>query len=72
MGLVADTASRVEAHLARGQEGAQVGREVARGAVVPRDHERGPLGAEIDQRGEQVRPQAGGHEGPLRRLERSV
>ena len=67
MRLVAHAARRVEAHRARREEGLQVGGEVARGAVVAGDDQRGALGIRVDQRREQVGPQARGHEGALGR-----
>ena len=66
VGLVLHAARRVEAHPARAQELPQVGGEVARGPVVPRHHQRGPLGVAVDQAREQVRAQAGRHERALR------
>ena len=65
--LVAHAAGRVEAHLPRGEELLQVRGEVAGRAVVARHDQRGALGIGVDQRGEQVRAQAGGDERALRR-----
>ncbi len=70
--LVAHAARRVEADLPGRQEGAQVGRQVAGGAVVPGHHERRPLGVEVDQRREQVGPQARRHERALRLAARGL
>ena len=66
MGLVAHAAGRVEAHGAGREEGLQVGGEVARRAVVARHHQRGAARLGVEQRGEQVRAQAGRDKGPLR------
>ena len=63
--LVLHPAGRVEAHEPRRQECLQVRREVAGGAVVARDHERGALGLGIKERSEQVGPHARRHERPL-------
>ena len=70
MGLVAHAARRVEAHRPRREVGLQVRGEVPRGAVVAGDDQRRPLRVRVEQRREQVRPQAGRHEGALRRLVR--
>ncbi len=64
--LVLHPAGRVEAHLTGAEEGAQVRRQVAGRAVVAGHHQGGPGRLGVDQRGEQERPQAGGHEGTLR------
>ena len=57
VGLVGDAAARVEAHGARAQPRAQVGGEVARGAVVARhDHGRAAHVA-VGERGDQERTQ---------------
>ena len=66
MRLVGHAARGVEAHPPRCQPGAQVGREVAGGAIVAHDHQRGPqaLGpAHVGQRGQQVGAQRARHEG---------
>ena len=55
--LVGDAAARVEAHGPRAQPGAQVGGEVARGAVVAGHDDRRAAHVAVGQRGEQVRPQ---------------
>jgi hypothetical protein len=63
--LVAHPASRVEAHGPGRQERFQVGRQVTRRAVVAGDHQRGALRLGVEQRGQQVGPQAAGYEGAL-------
>ncbi len=55
--LVGDAAARVEAHGPRAQPGAQVGGEVARGAVVAGHHDRRAAHVAVGQRGQQERPQ---------------
>ena len=50
--LVGDAAARVVADRARRQPGAQVGGEIARGAVVADDDQRGPLGVLVGERGD--------------------
>ena len=70
--LVAHAARRVEAHLARREVGLEVGRQVARGAVIARDHERGTLGLEVEQAGQQVRAQARRDESALGRAPRGL
>ena len=65
VGLVLDPAGGVQAHLAGAEERPQVGCEVAGRAVVPGHHQRRPVGLGVEQRGEQERPQAGGHESAL-------
>ena len=55
--LVGDAAARVEAHGPRAQPGAQVGRQVARRAVVAGHHDRRAAHVAVGQRGQQVRPQ---------------
>jgi hypothetical protein len=72
VGLVAHAARRIEAHLARSEKGAQVCREIACGAIVARDHERRPLRAQVDQRGEEIRAQARRDEGALGLFARSL
>ncbi len=72
VGLVAHAAGGVEAHRARGEVGLEVRREVARRAIVSGHHERRAVGLGVEQRGEQVRAQAGRDEGPLRRGARGV
>jgi len=72
VGLVADAARRVEADRPRREELLEVGRQVARGAVVAGHHERRAVGLGVEQRGEQVGAHALRHEGPLRRLAGSV
>ena len=64
--LVANPARRVEADAARGEEGLQVGGQVAGAAVVARHHEGGPLRLGVQQRGQQIRTQALRHEHALR------
>jgi hypothetical protein len=70
--LVLHAARRVEAHRARGEEGLEVGGEVARRAVVTRHHERGTGGIRVHERCQQVRAQARGHKRPLRLLARRL
>src|SRR5436309_3632069 len=65
MRLVADAARRVQPHDARAEEGLEIRREVARGAVIARHDERGLVGTRVEQRGQQVGPQAGAYEGTL-------
>ena len=55
--LVGDAAARVEADGARAQPRAQVGGEVARGAVVARDDDRGAPRVAVGDGRDQVRPQ---------------
>ena len=67
MRLVAHAARRIEAHRTRAEKGLQVGGQVASRAIVARHHQRRALGVGVDQRGEQVRAHARGHEHPLGR-----
>ena len=55
--FVGDAAAGIEAHRARPQPRAQVGREVARGPVVARDDHGGPARVAIGDRRDQVRAQ---------------
>ena len=63
MRLVGDAAAGVEAHRPRVQPGAQVGREVARLAVVAGDDQRRPHALLVGQRGQHVGPQRRRDEG---------
>ena len=64
--LVGDAARGVEAHRARAQPGAQVGRQVPRAPVVAGDHQRRAIRIQqalgVDQRRDQVRAQRRGDE----------
>ena len=64
--LVPHAARRVEPHGPRREECLQVGGEVARRAVVAGHDERGPAGIGVEQRRQQVRPQARRDERALR------
>ena len=57
MRLVGDAAARVVADRARRQPGAQVGGEIARGAIVADDDQRGALGVLVGERGDDERAQ---------------
>ena len=70
--LVAHPSRRVEAHRTGGEKGPQVGGQVAGGAIVAGHHQRRALGVAVDQRGEQVGPQAGRDERPLGLAPRGV
>ena len=72
MALVLDPSRRVEAHRSRREELPHVGGQVARRAIVTGHHERGPIRLGVEQGGQQVRPEAGRHERPLRRVARGL
>ena len=63
--LVAHSARRVEAHRPRAQELLEIGREVARRAVVAGHHERRPVGLRVEHGREQVGAHAGRDEDAL-------
>ena len=63
--LVAHASGGVEAHRPGAQELLEIRGEVTRSAVVARHHQRRPARLGVQQRGEQVGPQAGGHESAL-------
>jgi len=64
--LVSHTTRGIEAHPPRSEEDLEIGGEVARRAVVPRDDQGGPGGLGVEERGQQVGPQARRDERALR------
>ena len=67
VGLVLHASGGIEADQARGQEGLEVGGEVASRPVVARHHQGGPVRLGVEQRRQQVRTHALGDERPLAR-----
>ena len=68
VGLVGDAAAGIEAHGPRAQPGAQVGGEIAGGAVVARHHHGRAAHVAIGHRRDQERPQRLRDEGVRPRL----
>ncbi len=62
MGLIGDSPARVVAHRPRREPGPEREREIAGGAVVAGDHDRGGPALLVEQRREHVRPQRLRHE----------
>ena len=72
VGLVGHAAGGIQVHGPGVQELLEVGGEVARLAVVTGHDQRRALKVQVGERGQQVGPQAGGHEHALGRLRRGL